>query len=79
MLKFNLTLPNFIFIKKNNEAEFYLNKILQTPNSDWRACFRSLVLLLLIEDKPKKSRFFKDLKISNPNFPIELITEYNYV
>ena len=58
-----------------DSANLILNDILQIPNSDWRSCYRSLFLLALIENGQRKSLLVEDLKISNPNFPMDLLTE----
>jgi hypothetical protein len=64
-----------IYIGDSGSAKLILNDILQTPNSDWRSCYRSLFLLASIEKGQKKLALVEDLKISNSNFPLDLLAE----
>lgn len=43
-----------LYIGDSGSAKLILNDILQTPNSDWRSCYRSLFLLASIEKEQKK-------------------------
>jgi hypothetical protein len=63
------------YIGDYDSVKLILNDILQTPNSDWRSCYRSLFLLAAIEKGQKRLALVEDLKISNPNFPLNLLTE----
>jgi SAM-dependent methyltransferase len=75
-VKIKFEIAKYYFHNSNfDSAKLILNDILQIPNSDWRSCYRSLFLLALTEKGPRKSVLVEDLKMSNPNFPIDLLTE----
>jgi hypothetical protein len=51
-MKFEIAKYQF-YISDSGSAKLILNAILQTPNSDWRSCYRSLFLLASIEKGQK--------------------------
>ena len=60
-MKFEIAKYQF-YIGNSGSAKLILNDILQTPNSDWRSCYRSLFLLASIEKGQKKLALVEDLK-----------------